>query len=150
MWTLEHYVQTHIHIYIINLYIITTCPCSTMFRPIIAYISCYLLTDYFSKYLTVFNFFTGRFPIIISFASALVPPTNLSNQGSGGNSDHSRCLSRNSIAEAAAAVAPSVVNISFVQGVNVTAVDVVKLITCFTSYFSKSATISCRNSMGAN
>ncbi|XP_047087976.1 putative protease Do-like 14 [Lolium rigidum] len=67
----------------------------------------------------LFSPWQGRFPIIISFASALVPPTNLSNQGSGGNSDHSRCLSRNSIAEAAAAVAPSVVNISFVQGVNV-------------------------------
>ncbi|KAK1646239.1 hypothetical protein QYE76_064044 [Lolium multiflorum] len=63
----------------------------------------------------LFSPWQGRFPVLISFASALVPPTDLSNQGSGGNSDHSRCLSRNSIAEAAAAVGPSVVNISFVQ-----------------------------------
>jgi hypothetical protein len=100
--------------------------------------------------LTVFKFdCTGRFPIINSFASALVPPTNLSNQGSGGNSDHSRCLSRNSFADAAAAVGHSVVNISCEQGENVAAVDIVKIITCFTSYLSKYATIFCRNSMGA-
>uniref|UniRef100_A0ACD5ZXW1 Uncharacterized protein n=1 Tax=Avena sativa TaxID=4498 RepID=A0ACD5ZXW1_AVESA len=53
----------------------------------------------------------GGFPIINSVASALVPPTNLSNQGSGGSSDDSRFLSRNSIADAATAVGPSVVNI---------------------------------------
>lgn len=48
--------------------------------------------------------------------SASVPPTDLSSQGSGGNSDDSRCcpgcLGRNSIAKAAAAVGPAVVNIS--------------------------------------
>ncbi|XP_020147066.1 putative protease Do-like 14 isoform X1 [Aegilops tauschii subsp. strangulata] len=63
--------------------------------------------------------FTGSFPILNSFASASVPPANLSNHASGGNSDDSRCcpgcLGRNSIANAAAAVGPAVVNISCMQ-----------------------------------
>ncbi|KQJ88753.1 putative protease Do-like 14 isoform X2 [Brachypodium distachyon] len=58
----------------------------------------------------------GGFPVLNSFVSASVPPTDLSSQGSGGNSDDSRCcpgcLGRNSIAKAAAAVGPAVVNIS--------------------------------------
>ncbi|XP_047087820.1 putative protease Do-like 14 [Lolium rigidum] len=58
----------------------------------------------------------GGFPILNSFASASDAPINASNQGSGGISDDSRCgrgcLGRDSIANAAAAVGPAVVNIS--------------------------------------
>lgn len=61
----------------------------------------------------------GDFAILNSFACASAPPANLSNHGSGGNSDDSRCspgcLGRNSIANAAAAVGPAVVNISCMQ-----------------------------------
>ncbi|KAG8090900.1 hypothetical protein GUJ93_ZPchr0011g28892 [Zizania palustris] len=56
------------------------------------------------------------FPILNSFTSASVPPANLKNQGSDGNSDESKCcpgcIGRNTIAKAAAAVGPAVVNIS--------------------------------------
>ncbi|EEE51918.1 hypothetical protein OsJ_33523 [Oryza sativa Japonica Group] len=59
------------------------------------------------------------FPTQNSFASASVPPTNLSNQSSDGNSDDSKCcpgcINRNTIAKAAAAVGPAVVNISSTQ-----------------------------------
>nr|CAB3491280.1 unnamed protein product [Digitaria exilis] len=59
------------------------------------------------------------FPIINSFASASVSPAKLSDQGSAGISDDSRCgpgcLGRNSIAKAASAVGPAVVNISCTQ-----------------------------------
>ncbi|KAL6660792.1 hypothetical protein ACP70R_001827 [Stipagrostis hirtigluma subsp. patula] len=59
------------------------------------------------------------FPILNSFASASVSPANLSDQGSVGSSDDSRCcpgcLGRNSIAKAASAVGPAVVNISSIQ-----------------------------------
>ncbi|OEL26117.1 putative protease Do-like 14 [Dichanthelium oligosanthes] len=59
------------------------------------------------------------FPILNSFASASVSPANLSGQGSTGISDDSRCcpgcLGRNSIAKAASAVGPAVVNISCTQ-----------------------------------
>ncbi|VAH94050.1 unnamed protein product [Triticum turgidum subsp. durum] len=72
----------------------------------------------------------GGFPILNSFACASVPPANLSNHASGGNSDDSRCcpgcLGRNSIANAAAAVGPAVVNISCMQGGNVAATEIVK------------------------
>ncbi|XP_052135110.1 putative protease Do-like 14 [Oryza glaberrima] len=71
------------------------------------------------------NFFTSAsnwsagFPTQNSFASASVPPTNLSNQSSDGNSDDSKCcpgcINRNTIAKAAAAVGPAVVNISSTQ-----------------------------------
>uniref|UniRef100_A0ACD6A2G2 Uncharacterized protein n=1 Tax=Avena sativa TaxID=4498 RepID=A0ACD6A2G2_AVESA len=60
----------------------------------------------------------GGFPIRNSFASTSASPINTSNQGSSGNSDDSRCgrgcLGRDSIANAAAAVGPAVVNISCV------------------------------------
>ncbi|KAM0842528.1 hypothetical protein ACQ4PT_058309 [Festuca glaucescens] len=67
--------------------------------------------------LTVSKFvYAGGFPILNSFASASDAPINASNQGSGGISDDSRCgrgcLGRDSIANAAAAVGPAVVNIS--------------------------------------
>nr|CAB3489525.1 unnamed protein product [Digitaria exilis] len=59
------------------------------------------------------------FPIVNSFASASVSPAKLSEQGSAGSSDDSRCgpgcLGRNSIAKAASAVGPAVVNISCTQ-----------------------------------
>nr|TKV99970.1 hypothetical protein SEVIR_8G079000v2 [Setaria viridis] len=59
------------------------------------------------------------FPILNSFASASVSPADLSGQGSAGSSDDSRCcpgcLGRNSIAKAASAVGPAVVNISCSQ-----------------------------------
>ncbi|XP_025791307.1 putative protease Do-like 14 isoform X2 [Panicum hallii] len=59
------------------------------------------------------------FPILNSFVSASVSPADLSSQGSAGSSDDSRCcpgcLGRNSIAKAASAVGPAVVNISCMQ-----------------------------------
>ncbi|XP_062197336.1 putative protease Do-like 14, partial [Phragmites australis] len=59
------------------------------------------------------------FPILNSFAFPLASSANLSDQGSGGSSDDSRCcpgcLGRNSIAQAASAVCPAVVNISSMQ-----------------------------------
>jgi HtrA serine peptidase 2 len=71
----------------------------------------------------------GGFPILNSFASASDAPINASNQGSGGISDDSRCgrgcLGRDSIANAAAAVGPAVVNISCMHGENVTAVEMI-------------------------
>jgi len=59
------------------------------------------------------------FPILNSFASASVSPADLRGQGSAGSLDDSRCcpgcLGRNSIAKAASAVGPAVVNISCMQ-----------------------------------
>ncbi|OQU83153.1 putative protease Do-like 14 isoform X2 [Sorghum bicolor] len=56
------------------------------------------------------------FPILNTFASASVSPANDRDQGSDGSSCDSRCcpgcLGRNSIAKAASAVGPAVVNIS--------------------------------------
>lgn len=56
-----------------------------------------------------------------SVASAL-PPANFTKEASGENEDDSRCcpgcLGRNSIAKAAAAAGPAVVNISVTQGIN--------------------------------
>ncbi|WVZ53416.1 hypothetical protein U9M48_004362, partial [Paspalum notatum var. saurae] len=58
-------------------------------------------------------------PMLNTFASASVSPANLSDQGSGRSSGDSRCcpgcLGRNSIAKAASAVGPAVVNISCMQ-----------------------------------
>uniref|UniRef100_A0A0D9XQT8 PDZ domain-containing protein n=1 Tax=Leersia perrieri TaxID=77586 RepID=A0A0D9XQT8_9ORYZ len=66
----------------------------------------------------VFNW-NGGFPIINSFSPASVPPTNLSNQSSDGSSDDSKCctgcIGRDTIAKAAAAAGPAVVNISSTQ-----------------------------------
>ncbi|CAN6362635.1 unnamed protein product [Urochloa humidicola] len=60
------------------------------------------------------------FPLQNSFASASVSPADLRGQGSAGSSDDSRCcpgcLGRDSIAKAASAVGPAVVNISCSQG----------------------------------
>ncbi|KAF0895256.1 hypothetical protein E2562_008586 [Oryza meyeriana var. granulata] len=71
-----------------------------------------------NSFVSVANWSAG-FPIQNSFASASVPPTNLSNQSSNGNSDDSKCcpgcIGRNTIAKAAAAVGPAVVNISSTQ-----------------------------------
>ncbi|TVU03623.1 hypothetical protein EJB05_50810, partial [Eragrostis curvula] len=59
------------------------------------------------------------FPILNSFASASVSPANLSNQGSAGSTDDSKCgrgcLGRETFAKAASAVGPAVVNISATQ-----------------------------------
>ena len=65
------------------------------------------------------NVFLG-FPILNTFTSASVSPANHRDQGSDGSSGDSRCcpgcLGRNSIAKAASAVGPAVVNISSMHG----------------------------------
>lgn len=73
------------------------------------------------KILLCKNVFLG-FPILNTFASASVSPANDRDQGSDGSSCDSRCcpgcLGRNSIAKAASAVGPAVVNISSMHGEN--------------------------------
>lgn len=63
------------------------------------------------------------FPVLNTFTSASVSPANNGDQGSNGSSGDPRCcpacLGRNSIAKAASAVGPAVVNISSMHGENI-------------------------------
>ncbi|AQK49364.1 Trypsin family protein with PDZ domain [Zea mays] len=71
-------------------------------------------TCLFSPYLLPYPF--QGFPVLNTFTSASVSPANNGDQGSDGSSGDPRCcpacLGRNSIAKAASAVGPAVVNIS--------------------------------------
>ncbi|KAG0529312.1 hypothetical protein BDA96_05G087800 [Sorghum bicolor] len=71
-------------------------------------------TRHFSPWLLPYPY--QGFPILNTFATASVSPANDRDQGSDGSSGDSRCcpgcLGRNSIAKAASAVGPAVVNIS--------------------------------------
>uniref|UniRef100_A0A804NKV9 PDZ domain-containing protein n=1 Tax=Zea mays TaxID=4577 RepID=A0A804NKV9_MAIZE len=78
-------------------------------------------TCLFSPYLLPYPF--QGFPVLNTFTSASVSPANNGDQGSDGSSGDPRCcpacLGRNSIAKAASAVGPAVVNISSMHGENI-------------------------------